>query len=109
MALREINVEWKHIKSFATEANLRKRIEQDKAMYPEHDDRFIVVQTPEGRHRGARQIDWRLRALRALRCKGRGRMCRILRSGRSSHRRAPHCAYRVARSCGRPHGRSWRA
>lgn len=49
MALREINVEWKHIKSFATEANLRKRIEQDKAMYPEYDDRFIVVQTPEGR------------------------------------------------------------
>lgn len=49
MALREINVEWKHVKSFATEANLNKRIEEDKTMYPQYDDRFIVVQTPEGR------------------------------------------------------------
>lgn len=49
MALRQINVEWKHIKSFATEANLMKRIEQDRAMYPEYDDRFIVTRTPEGR------------------------------------------------------------
>lgn len=49
MALREIKTEWKHIQSYATEANLMKRIEQDKAMYPEHDDRFMVVRTPEGR------------------------------------------------------------
>lgn len=49
MALRQMNVEWKHIISFATEANLMRRIEQDKAMYPDYDDRFIVVRTPEGR------------------------------------------------------------
>lgn len=50
MALREIKVEWTpHIKSYATEATLRNRIEQDKTMWPEHDDRFIVVRTPEGR------------------------------------------------------------
>ena len=50
MALRELTVEWNpHILSYATEAHLRKRIDKDKAMYPEHDDRFIVVRTPEGR------------------------------------------------------------
>lgn len=47
--LRQMNVEWKHIMTFATEENLMKRIEQDKSMYPEHDDRFMVVRTPEGR------------------------------------------------------------
>jgi hypothetical protein len=49
MALRQINVEWKGIKSYATEAALLKRIEQDKGLYPEHDDRFIITRTPEGR------------------------------------------------------------
>lgn len=49
MALHQLNIEWNHIKTFATEANLMKRIDQDKAMYPEHHDRFIVVRTPEGR------------------------------------------------------------
>lgn len=49
MALRHMNVEWKHVLSYKTEANLMKRIEEDKAMYPEHDDRFMVVRTPEGR------------------------------------------------------------
>lgn len=49
MALRQANVSWKHVATFATEANLMKRIEQDKGMYPEHDDRFMVVRTPEGR------------------------------------------------------------
>jgi hypothetical protein len=47
--LRELTVSWNHIKTYATEAALRKRIDQDKAMYPEHDDRFLVVRTPEGR------------------------------------------------------------
>lgn len=47
--LTQINVEWKYVKSYATEANLMKRIEEDKKLYPEYDDRFIVVQTPEGR------------------------------------------------------------
>ena len=49
MTLRNVTPEWKHIKTYATEANLMKRIEEDKALYPEHDDRFIVVRTPEGR------------------------------------------------------------
>ena len=51
MALRNMNVDLDspHIKSYATEANLMKRIEEDKAMYPEYDDRFMVVRTPKGR------------------------------------------------------------
>lgn len=49
MALREIEISWKHIKSYASEKALDKRIAEDKAMYPEHDDRFIKVRTPEGR------------------------------------------------------------
>lgn len=49
MLNREIKPDWKHVKTYATEAALRRRIEQDKALYPEHDDRFIVVRTPEGR------------------------------------------------------------
>lgn len=49
MALRQMSIEWNHIKSYATEAALIKRIEADKNMYPEHDDRFMVVRTPEGR------------------------------------------------------------
>lgn len=47
--LNEIKVDWKHVKSYASEANLRKRVEEDMGMYPEHKDRFIVVRTPEGR------------------------------------------------------------
>jgi hypothetical protein len=57
MALRKINVEWKHIVSYATEANLLKRIEQDKALYPEHDDRFLIVRTPEGRWTAVVSLD----------------------------------------------------
>lgn len=49
MALTQTNIEWKHVKTYATEAALMKRIAQDKEMYPEHNDRFIVVRTPEGR------------------------------------------------------------
>lgn len=51
MALRNMNVDLDspHIKSYATEANLMKRIEEDKTMYPEYDDRFMVVRTPKGR------------------------------------------------------------
>jgi hypothetical protein len=47
--LHQMNVEWKHIKSYATEANLMKAIDAEKATYPEHNDRFMVVRTPEGR------------------------------------------------------------
>jgi len=49
MALRQIKAEWKYTKTYATEAALMKRIGEDKDMYPDHDDRFIVVRTPEGR------------------------------------------------------------
>lgn len=57
MALRQHNIEWKNIKTYATEAALMKRIEQDKAMYPEYDDRFVVVRTPEGRWTAIVQLD----------------------------------------------------
>lgn len=49
MALREINVEWKHIKSYKTLKGLQRAIESEKDTWPEHDDRFIVVRTPKGR------------------------------------------------------------
>lgn len=49
MTLRQTNIEWKYCKTYASEAALMKRIEQDKELYPEHDDRFLVVRTPEGR------------------------------------------------------------
>lgn len=47
--LSEMNIEWKSIKSYATEAALRKRIDQDKGLYPDNHDRYMVVRTPEGR------------------------------------------------------------
>jgi hypothetical protein len=57
MALRQINCEWKHVKTYATEAALMKRIEQDKNLYPEHNDRFLVVRTPEGRWTAVVSLD----------------------------------------------------
>jgi hypothetical protein len=57
MALRAMNVEWKHTKTYATEAALMKRIEQDREMYPEYDDRFMVVRTPEGRWTAIVKLD----------------------------------------------------
>lgn len=49
MSLHQINTEWKYVKTYATEKALMKRIEEDKNLYPEHNDRFIVMRTPEGR------------------------------------------------------------
>jgi hypothetical protein len=49
MSLRQIKTEWKYVKTYATEAALMKRIDQDKHMYPEYEDCFLVVRTPEGR------------------------------------------------------------
>lgn len=49
MITRIADIEWKHIQSYATEANLRKRLDQDKDMYPDYDDRAFIVRTPEGR------------------------------------------------------------
>lgn len=57
MALRQMNVTWKHVKSYATEKALMKRIEEDKNLYPEHDDRFVVVRTPDGRWTAIVQLD----------------------------------------------------
>jgi hypothetical protein len=47
--LRQITPDFRHVKTYATEAALMKRIEQDKNLYPDHNDRFVVVRTPEGR------------------------------------------------------------
>lgn len=52
MALREIDnsaLDSSYVKSYATEANLRKRLAEDADMYPEHNDRVMVVRTPAGR------------------------------------------------------------
>lgn len=57
MALREMTTEWKHVKTYATEGALRKRIEADKKLYPEYDDRFMVVRTPEGRWTAIVRLD----------------------------------------------------
>jgi len=55
--LHQMNIEWKHVKSYATEAALMKKIEADKGQWPEHNDRFIVVRTPEGRWTAVVVID----------------------------------------------------
>lgn len=57
MALRQINTEWKHVKSYATEAALMKKIEAERTLYPEYDDRFLVVRTPEGRWTAIVKLD----------------------------------------------------
>jgi hypothetical protein len=49
MALRQMKVEWKQIRTYATEAGLAKYLEECRKLYPDYDDRFIVVRTPEGR------------------------------------------------------------
>lgn len=52
MALRELDntaLDGNYVKSYATEANLRKRLAEDADMYPEYNDRVIVVRTPAGR------------------------------------------------------------
>jgi hypothetical protein len=61
MSLRQINIDLdsKHVLSYATEANLMKRINEDKALYAEHDDRFIVVRTPKGRWTALVRLDMR--------------------------------------------------
>ena len=57
MALSKMNVEWKYVKTYATEAALNKKIEQEKNLYPEHNDRFTVIRTPEGRWTALVMID----------------------------------------------------
>lgn len=59
MALKEITVEWNcgYIKSYKTEANLRKRLAEMLDIYPDNNDRVIVVRTPEGRWTAIVQLD----------------------------------------------------
>jgi hypothetical protein len=57
MSLRPIATEWKYVSSYATEANLNKAIEKIAADYPEHNDRFVVVRTPEGRWTAIVKLD----------------------------------------------------
>lgn len=57
--LRQIAIDFdsRYVKSYATEAALMKRIAQDEALYPEYDDRFIVVRTPKGRWTAVVRLD----------------------------------------------------
>lgn len=57
MSLHRMNIEWRHVKTYATEANLMKAIESEAKLYPEHHDRFVVVRTPEGRWTAIVQLD----------------------------------------------------
>lgn len=55
--LTQMNIDWKHVKTYASEKALIKRINEDKAMYPEHDDRFMIVRTPDGRWTAIVRLD----------------------------------------------------
>lgn len=56
--LNPINVDWKYIKTFATEANLDKYIAKQAATSgKEHNDRFIKILTPEGRWTAIVRLD----------------------------------------------------
>lgn len=57
MSLRQMNVEWKYVKSYATQEKLMKKLEAEAALYPEHHDRYVVVRTPEGRWTAIVQLD----------------------------------------------------
>lgn len=55
--IRQMNISWKHIKSYATEKALMKKLEEETNLYPEHDDRAVIVRTPEGRWTAIIQLD----------------------------------------------------
>ncbi len=55
--LTQNKIDWKYVKTYATEKALLKRIDEDKNMYPEHDDRFFIMRTPEGRWTAVVQLD----------------------------------------------------
>jgi hypothetical protein len=59
MTLRQIKMDLDglYIKTYKTEENLMKRIEADRDMYPEYNDRFMVVRTPNGRWTAIVQLD----------------------------------------------------
>lgn len=47
--LRKIETEWKYCKTYASEKALLKRLDEDKDLYPDNNDRYMIVRTPEGR------------------------------------------------------------
>jgi hypothetical protein len=49
MALFPLIIDWKYVKSYKTEKALLKRIEEDKELYPDNYDRYIIVKTPDDR------------------------------------------------------------
>jgi hypothetical protein len=49
MALRETQVSYDYVKSYATKAALLRKIESCKDEWAENDDRYFIVRTPEGR------------------------------------------------------------
>ena len=57
MSLTAHNVEWKYVKSYATEKALMKSIDKEREGYTEYNDRFIVVKTPEDRWTAIVQLD----------------------------------------------------
>lgn len=58
MALRNLEVNWKYIKSFATEANLHKYIAKVEGEgYSDVNDRYVIVRTPEGRWTAIVRLD----------------------------------------------------
>jgi len=57
MSLRQINTNWTYISSYVNEANLVKALTKIADHYPEHDDRYIIVRTPEGRWTAIIKLD----------------------------------------------------
>jgi hypothetical protein len=60
MALTEMKNEvfdGPYIKSYATEKNLRKRLDEMKDLYPDYDDKVMVIRTPAGRWTALIRLD----------------------------------------------------
>jgi hypothetical protein len=57
MAIKTLTIDWKHVKSYATEKALVTKLAAEADLYPEHNDRAIIVRTPEGRWTAIVQLD----------------------------------------------------
>jgi len=55
--LHQMAIEWKYVKTYASEKALMRRIEEDKNLYPEYDDQFIIMRTPDGRWTAVVKLD----------------------------------------------------
>ena len=53
----DLDLDEKYVRSYATEARLRKRIAEIESAYPENDDRCFIVRTPSGRWTALVQLD----------------------------------------------------